>query len=87
MNRRTSSRTFTGALDDSPWIRETRRVESPRGVVRGRHGGRFYGLARLCTVRFIASMSGVRSMTMMEEDRNRASVEGEEVASTEMNDL
>lgn len=53
-------------------IRETRQVMSLRGTDRRCRKGRLFGRCRVRTICLSVSMSGERSMTMMEENGNRA---------------
>lgn len=87
MNRQTPKRISTEAQVHRPRIQEKRSVVSRQGAARERHGSGVRGRGRVSTVCLSTSMSGERSGRVIENDENRASVEGEGITSTEMHNL
>lgn len=65
----------------------TRRVVSGQGVNREHREGCVHGRGFFCTMNLSAALSEGLSMRVMKSDGNRANVQGEGIASMEMDDF
>lgn len=77
MNGETRKWTATAVQVHRPRTKETRPVMRCRDIDCACHERLVYGWGPVLTVRLSASMSGGRSLTVMEEDRNWANVKGD----------